>query len=177
MSAAAGSLVLAADGGQSAIRVRHSHAGGPVELDGVSRLEGDTVEAVAAAIIRGWAGAGSPSVDRAVLGLTTAPTDGPSQLRLCAAVATGPGASEVWLTSDAVTAHAGALSLGWGVSVTVGTGAVCLAVPGDGEPRMIGGHGYLLGDEGGGFWIGRAGLRAVLRSLDGRGGPAGFRVE
>ena len=33
----------------------------------------------------------------------------------------------------------------------------------------IGGHGFLLGDEGGAFWIGREGLRAALRAHDGRG--------
>ena len=82
-----------------------------------------------------------------------------------------------------MTAHAGALSLGWGVSVTVGTGVACLAVPPDGAPRVIGGHGYLLGDEGGAFWIGREGLRAVLRAADGRGpstalaGPASRRFD
>src|SRR6478609_1672976 len=32
-----------------------------------------------------------------------------------------------------------------------------------------GGWGYLLGDEGGGFWIGRAALSAVVRQFDGRG--------
>ena len=90
---------------------------------------------------------------------------------------------EVWLADDAVTAHAGALSLGWGVSVTAGTGVACLAVPPDGAPRVIGGHGYLLGDEGGAFWIGREGLRAVLRAADGRGpstalaGPASQRFD
>lgn len=163
--------MLAADGGQSAIRVQHSMAAAAVELEGVSRLEGDTVEAVAEAVIRGWAAAGSPPVERAVLGLTTAPTDPPSRDRLCEAVAGGTGAPEVWLASDAVTAHAGALSMGWGVSVTAGTGVVGLAVPEEGAPRMISGHGYLLGDEGGGYWIGREGLRAVLRSLDGRDRP------
>jgi len=71
--------------------------------------------------------------------------------------------------ADAVTSHAGALSLGWGVSLVAGTGVACMAVPQHGAPRIIGGHGYLLGDEGGGFWIGRQGLRAVLRAADGRG--------
>ena len=32
-----------------------------------------------------------------------------------------------------------------------------------------GGWGYVLGDEGGGFWIGRAALNAVVRQFDGRG--------
>ena len=55
------------------------------------------------------------------------------------------------------------------MSLVAGTGVACLAVPRDGTARIIGGHGYLLGDEGGAFWIGRAGLRAVLRARDGRG--------
>ena len=68
-----------------------------------------------------------------------------------------------------MTSHAGALSLGWGVSVVAGTGVACLTVPVDGEPRIVGGHGYLIGDEGGAFWIGREGIRAALRATDGRG--------
>jgi glucosamine kinase len=56
-------------------------------------------------------------------------------------------------------------------------------MPPDGAPRIIGGHGFLLGDEGGAFWIGREGLRAVLRAADGRGpstalaGPASSRFD
>lgn len=163
--------VLAVDGGQSAIRVRHSAGDAGAEVPGVSRQEGDVVAAVAAAVVTGWRAAGAHPVDRAVLGLTTAPSDAASRDRLCAAVAAGTGAAEVWLADDAVTTHAGALSLGWGVSVTAGTGVACLAMPRVGAPRIIGGHGFLLGDEGGAFWIGREGLRAVLRAGDGRGAP------
>ena len=36
------------------------------------------------------------------------------------------GAAEVWVCDDAVTSHAGALSLRWGVSLTAGTGVACL---------------------------------------------------
>lgn len=161
--------VLAVDGGQSAIRVRHSAWAADVESEGVSRLEGDVVTSVAAAVGRAWSEAGSPGVDRCVLGLTTAPTDEPSQQRLCEDVARGVGAGQVWLADDAVTAHAGALSMGWGVSVSVGTGVACMAAPREGTPRIIGGHGYLLGDEGGAFWIGRAGIAAALRAREGRG--------
>ena len=161
--------ILAVDGGQSGIRLRHSSGVAVVEVEGVSRLEGDTVTAVAAAIATGWRGSGFDPVDRAVLGLTTAPTDTDSRQRLCAAVGAATDAAEVWLADDAVTTHAGALSMGWGVSVVAGTGVACLAVPEQGAARIIGGHGYLLGDEGGAFWIGSAGLRAVLRAEDGRG--------
>lgn len=161
--------VLAVDGGQSAIRLRHSGDDRIVEVEGVSRLEGDTVASVARAVAQGWALLGSPPTDRVVLGLTTAPTDTPSRERLCHAIARDTGIPEVWLADDAVTTHAGALSASWGVSVTAGTGVACLVVPRRGAPRIIGGHGFLLGDEGGAFWIGSAGVRAALRAHDGRG--------
>ncbi len=35
--------------------------------------------------------------------------------------------------------------------------------------RVAGGRGWLLGDAGGGFWIGHAVARAVVASLDGQG--------
>jgi N-acetylglucosamine kinase-like BadF-type ATPase len=175
--------VLAVDGGQSAIRVRHSEAPATVELAGVSRLEGDTIEAVASTVAEGWRQAGARATDRAMLGLTTAPTGEPARRRLCELVAASIETREVWLADDAVTGHAGALSLGWGISIIVGTGVACLVAPCEGSPAIIGGHGYLVGDEGGGFWIGSAGLRAVLKARDGRGpstaleGPAAHHFE
>ncbi|MCT7357321.1 ATPase, partial [Streptomyces sp. 15-116A] len=42
--------------------------------------------------------------------------------------------------------------------------------------RVVDGHGWLLGDEGSGFWLGREALRAVVRAIDGRG-PRGRLVE
>jgi glucosamine kinase len=161
--------VLGVDGGQSGIRMRHSAGDRIVEVEGVSRLEGDTVAAVADAVARGWHGGGFESVDLVMLGLTTAPADTAHADRLCRLVSEATGAPEIWLADDAVTSHAGALSLGWGVSLVAGTGVACLALPSDGRPRILGGHGYLLGDEGGAFWIGRRGLRAVLLAADGRG--------
>lgn len=161
--------VLGVDGGQSGIRLRHSASERLVEVEGVSRGEGDVIAAVAEAVAHGWREGGFGAVDRVVLGLTTAPTNPPEADRLAAMVGAATGAREVWVADDAVTSHAGALSMGLGVSVIAGTGVACLALPRDGEPRIIGGHGYLLGDEGGAFWIASRGLNAVLRAADGRG--------
>lgn len=161
--------VLGVDGGQSAIRLGHSLGHRIVEIDGVSRQEGDIVAAVANAVADGWRRLDSPSVDRAVLGLTTAPVDTSALDRLCALVAGVTRAPEVWLADDSVTSHFGALSGRPGVSLVVGTGIACLALGADGSVRTIGGHGYLLGDEGGGYWIGRRGLGAALRATEGRG--------
>ena len=103
-----------------------------MEVEGVSRLEGDTVAAVAAAIATGWRASGFDPVDRVVMGLTTAPTDGRSAAATVCAGRAATDAAEVWLADDSVTTHAGALSLGWGVSVVAGTGVACLAVPAQG---------------------------------------------
>jgi glucosamine kinase len=163
--------VLGVDGGQSGIRLRRSGSTKVVEVEGVSHLEGDTVGAVATAIVSGWAQLEADSVQRVVLGLSTAPAGVAGRDRLSSAIATATSAEDVWLADDAVTAHAGALSLGWGISLVVGTGVACLALPQAGRPRIIGGDGYLLGDEGGGFWIGRRALSSVLRLGQGRERP------
>ena len=78
-------------------------------------------------------------------------------------------AKRVAVTSDAVTAHAGALDGEPGVVLVVGTGVVALAIDAHGALRTADGWGPWLGDEGGGAWIGAAGLRAALRAHDGRG--------
>ncbi|SPM28954.1 N-acetylmuramic acid 6-phosphate etherase, partial [Mycobacterium terramassiliense] len=78
-------------------------------------------------------------------------------------------AERVAVTSDAVTAHAGALGGRPGIVLIAGTGVVALALGADGALRTADGWGPWLGDEGGGAWIGAAGLRAALRARDGRG--------
>jgi N-acetylglucosamine kinase-like BadF-type ATPase len=76
----------------------------------------------------------------------------------------------VVLCADNVTAHAGLLRGARGVALTVGTGVNCLAVdPAAAVHRRVDGWGHLFGDDGSGFAIGRAGLAAVLRAVDGRG--------
>ncbi len=67
--------VLGVDGGQSAIRLRHSSDERVIEVPGVSHQEGDTIELVAAAVAGGWRDGGFDPVDLVVLGLTTAPID------------------------------------------------------------------------------------------------------
>ena len=56
-----------------------------------------------------------------------------------------------------------------GVVVVSGTGSIAYGRDARGRAARSGGWGYLLGDEGGGFWIGRAALAAVVRHFDGRG--------
>jgi N-acetylglucosamine kinase-like BadF-type ATPase len=56
-----------------------------------------------------------------------------------------------------------------GVVIISGTGSICYGRNARGEAARSGGWGYVLGDEGSGYWIGRAALRAVLREADQRG--------
>ena len=58
---------------------------------------------------------------------------------------------------------------GGGVLVLAGTGSLAYGVNRRGRSKLVGGWGYLLGDEGSGGWLGLEGLRAVVRAVDGRG--------
>ena len=79
-----------------------------------------------------------------------------------------PGARCV-ASSDIEIALVGAHGARYGVLVLAGTGSVALAIDRRGNSARAGGWGYLLGDEGGGYWIGLEALRAVTRALDGSG--------
>ena len=56
-----------------------------------------------------------------------------------------------------------------GVVLISGTGSIAYGVNGEGYAARAGGWGYILGDEGSGYWIGRKALAAVVREADGRG--------
>jgi glucosamine kinase len=82
-----------------------------------------------------------------------------------------PDARVLVLESDALAAlAAGTLGSG-GIGLIAGTGTVAVARGRRGGPVRRGGWGWLLGDEGGGFWIGLEALRAAARHVDGTGPP------
>lgn len=78
------------------------------------------------------------------------------------------GATGVVLASDVVTSHLGALGGRSGVVAAVGTGTVVLGLNAAGEAAKVDGWGYLLGDAGSGFEVGRRGLAAAMAAHDGR---------
>ncbi|MGA5896209.1 N-acetylglucosamine kinase [Streptomyces venetus] len=79
------------------------------------------------------------------------------------------GVRRVALAADAVTAYVGALGPRPGAVIAGGTGLIAIGTDLTGW-RRADGWGHLLGDCGGGAWIGRAGLEAALRAHDGREG-------
>lgn len=77
--------------------------------------------------------------------------------------------ARVIVVNDALVALVAGAGDGEGVVVVAGTGSIAYGRDASGRAARAGGWGYLLGDEGGGFWIGRAALTAVVRQFDGRG--------
>lgn len=87
---------------------------------------------------------------------------------LGAALAARGLASHVHVIADAEAALQDAFGDGAGILAISGTGSAVWARGQTGRMLRVGGWGLVLGDEGSGYAIGLAGLRAVLRSHDGR---------
>jgi N-acetylglucosamine kinase-like BadF-type ATPase len=79
-------------------------------------------------------------------------------------------ATHVIVASDVVSALVGASGLDGGVVVAAGTGTTALGTDMQDIWIKVDGWGHLLGDDGSGAWIGRAGINAALRAADGRRG-------
>ncbi|WP_328375329.1 ATPase [Streptomyces sp. NBC_00440] len=95
---------------------------------------------------------------------------------LPAALERSLGVRRLALAADAVTAYAGALGQRPGAVVAAGTGMIALGTDLT-RWRRADGWGHLLGDCGGGAWIGRAGLEAGMRAHDGRRGGSTALLE
>ncbi|SDS81012.1 BadF-type ATPase [Friedmanniella luteola] len=78
----------------------------------------------------------------------------------------GPSGVPAALVSDLAVGFSSATSAAEGCMVIAGTGAVAGRISGDDLHRRRDGWGYLLGDRGSGFWLGRAAVRSTLAALD-----------
>jgi N-acetylglucosamine kinase-like BadF-type ATPase len=84
-------------------------------------------------------------------------------------------AAAVTVDTDASAALAGAFAGGPGIIVISGTGAICFGKSSANVVYRCGGWGYLLGDEGSGYYIGQQAIIAALKDLDGRGQTTSLR--
>lgn len=73
------------------------------------------------------------------------------------------------IVNDALVALEAGAPAQAGVVIISGTGSISYGRNKENQGARAGGWGHVLGDEGSGFWIGRAALRAVLREADHRG--------
>lgn len=72
-------------------------------------------------------------------------------------------------TSDAEIALRGAIGIDPGIMLIAGTGTITLGKNVKGELIRSGGWGIEIDDEGSGAWIGKKGLSACVKAIDGRG--------
>ena len=168
-------------------------AGGTTTIAWIGELGGETSDAP---LGRGQAGPGNPRAvgfGQATQAINAAITAAFEQANLtvapvasiCLSVA-GAGRSEeqkhlkVWAESQGIADHvtvtddaepilAAALSDSPGIALISGTGSLALGRSAAGRRARVGGWGYLFGDEGSGYSIAMAGLRAAARAADGRG--------
>lgn len=77
--------------------------------------------------------------------------------------------AEVLVASDILGAYFAGRSDPAGYIVVSGTGAIAGRIEGGELVRVSDGLGWLLGDEGSGYWLGHQGARAAMRAIDGRG--------
>lgn len=150
----------------------HAGGGNPVALP-LETVTGHVAEAVKKAL-RGADPAGVGSAVLGVAGLARfARQDGMRALRLvwreCGLRA------EVQVVADPVVAFAAGTPARRGAVLVSGTGAIAAAIDGAEMTSRVDGHGWLVGDDGSGFWLGRQAARAVLSELDGRGQPTSLR--
>ena len=75
----------------------------------------------------------------------------------------------VLIVNDALIALEAGVGPGAGIVVVAGTGSIAYGRDARNRAARAGGWGYVLGDEGSGYWLGRQALRAVVRASDGRG--------
>jgi glucosamine kinase len=90
----------------------------------------------------------------------------------------GIAAESVGISSDIEAAFASAPGApADGLALVAGTGAVASRITGRRSTATVDGDGWLLGDDGSGFWLGRGAARAALRMADGRGAPTALAAS
>lgn len=77
--------------------------------------------------------------------------------------------TNILVESDARAALEGAFAGQDGIIIIAGTGSIAFGKYRSDEVLRCGGWGYLIGDEGSGFDIGRSAINAALKATDGRG--------
>ena len=75
--------------------------------------------------------------------------------------------SRITVAPDYEIALIGAHGKRYGILILSGTGSSACGINGSGESAHSGGWGYLIGDEGGGYWLGLQTLKSAANAADG----------
>jgi N-acetylglucosamine kinase len=178
-SAGSGPVILAFDGGGTRTRcvavarsgfILGLGQGGPANVCHIAPEE--VKRSLLAAAHGALAGAGLPAarVRSVAAGLAGVFPDGRNREPVEQVLREAFRRARITATGDAVIALRGAIPEGHGVVAVSGTGSSVFGASLDsGAWSRVGGGGPILGDEGSGYHIAVAGLRAAWRSCDGRG--------
>ena len=175
-------LFLGVDGGQSGTaaligdktgRILGEGEAGPCNhagaLEGRGKLERAVSGSLAGACAQAGLDASAVEFEVACFGMSGGPDD---KQEILAQILR---ARKLIVTTDAVTALAGATAGGQGIITIAGTGSISFGRNSAGRTARAGGWGYIFGDEGGAFDIVRQSLRAALRMEEGWGPPTALR--
>jgi N-acetylglucosamine kinase-like BadF-type ATPase len=83
-------------------------------------------------------------------------------------------AKQVTMDNDAMLTLKASVGKNNGVVIVAGTGSIACGIAADGREVRVGGWGYRIGDEGSGYFIGKAALTYILRAYDGRDASSGI---
>ena len=124
--------------------------------------------ALAEALAKATADVDASAVRSAVIGLAGGGALMTPQVRhrLTRAWTESGVAADPEYVSDLAVAFASGTAEPGGAVLIAGTGAAAGSLRDHRVARTAGGHGWLLGDEGSGFWLGREAVRATLQALD-----------
>ncbi len=170
-------LVLGVDGGGTRTRARLANALGETLGNGEAGLANPNASGYAAAkneiqnaVDRAFLDAGMERRKVAAACLGISGVDRPEERDHFVSWAGESIASHVLVVNDGETVLAAGSSGNWGVALIAGTGSIAWGKTRDHPPRIAraGGWGYIIGDEGSGFELGREALRAVTHAEDGR---------
>ncbi len=168
-------LALGIDSGASSTRWRLEHGDGQLLAEGrgapiTGHLFTPEAQAAASAAIAALGAdiARHGKADFVAAGVTGLSIDSePAQLlQLAFAEIFAVPVERVAVLDDMRIAYLGAFAPGNGILVYAGTGSIAYHLAADQAIERAGGHGYLIDDAGGGFWIGRQALRALVRRRD-----------
>ena len=128
---------------------------------GSANVQNVTADAARAALAEVFTALGTDGVTRVVAGSGGVDTAADAAALAALISAHVPDAALDVVHDTRLILAAGAASQG--IAVIAGTGSVAWGVDAAGTQARAGGWGYLLGDEGSGYWVGREAVRHALR--------------
>jgi N-acetylglucosamine kinase-like BadF-type ATPase len=173
-------LVLAVDGGQTSSKAIIARLNGEIlgwgtgspcdHLHGPRGYERnrDAIHSAANSALNA-AGSSSDEIALVGLGLTSAPRESTALAKFRDMVQELCTPETIWVDSDFVSNLAGASGGEPGVVVIAGGGSIGYGVDDQGNEAIAGGLGYLMGDEGSGWYIGLRAIQEAAKASDKRG--------